>query len=142
MSGRSTCLCDRCLYFIHIIPNGFWQDPSSNQNGVGEILQEVRPVNNSYRPPEYFRALYSFPLINLTAFRFSAGPETRYALLTNLATVSMFMKPFHRISCLAKNCDVSSTDGGSEATDLKHTSIKPFIGVWMQHRCVCWHHGH
>lgn len=78
-----------------------------------------------------------FPLINLTAFRFSAGPETRYALLTNFATVSMFIKPFHRISCLAKNCDVSSTDGDSEATDLKHTSKKLFIGVSLDAASMC-----
>lgn len=65
--------------------------------------------------------LYIFLLINLTALRFSAGPETRYALLTNFATVSIFIKPFHRISCLAKNCEVSSTDGDSDVTDLKHT---------------------
>lgn len=65
--------------------------------------------------------LHIFLLIGLTALRFSADPETRYALLTNFATVSMFIKPFHRISCLAKNRGVSSTDRDSDVTDLKHT---------------------
>lgn len=38
-----------------------------------------------------------------TAFRVSADPETRYPLVTNLATVSMLRKPFHTMSCFARN---------------------------------------
>lgn len=132
MSGTFTCLCNGGLHFVHIIPHGFWQDPSTDLNGVREILQKeqsVNPGNNDYRSSKYCILLYIFPLISLTALRLSADPETRYALLTNFATVSIFIKPFHRISCLAKNRDVSSTDGDSEAIDLKHTCLKLFIGM-------------
>lgn len=48
-------------------------------------------------------------LKDFTALRFSADPETRYPLVTNLATVSIFKKPFHTISCFARNRVVSSS---------------------------------
>lgn len=62
-----------------------------------------------------------------TALRLSPGPETTYPLVINLATVSMFRKPFHSISCLDRNCAVTPSAGDWETIILKHNSVIKII---------------
>lgn len=68
-----------------------------------------------------------------TVLRFSADPETRYALVTNFATVSIFKKPFHTISCLAKNCVVSSSVEEFDITALRDNTQNYMTVITMHY---------
>lgn len=73
--------------------------------------------------------------VYFTVLRFSADPETRYPLVTNFATVSIFKKPFHTISCLAKNCVVSSSVEEFDMTALRDNT-QNYMTIIIMHYTV------
>lgn len=113
-------LGERGFQLPNVVPHCIWRYAASDMNGVWQILHNIdKTMNNASLKCLCFhlkihKSNSKYETEIITSFRCSNDPDTRYALVTNLATDCMLINPFQIFSWPWRKIAVSPSAGGSD----------------------------